>query len=243
MNGNLAYRTSCAVEIEKKRPTFFVLITRFFTFHFSLFLLLFLSLDGFTQPGAEIGVIGGAGYYLGEYNPSRHFKYTEGYFGGLYRLNLNDRFAVRLNAGFSRIDIRHVTLPDDAGTVYPDGFEAHIRDFGLMAEFNFRSFMVPKVEKSSLWSPYVYAGVGYLTGGGQGGWSVPVGVGIKLNVWGPLSCGVEWGCRKLFTDKLDGLEDPWKTGETNFIFNKDWIFVSGLTLTYRFPIDLVCWGY
>lgn len=226
-----------------KRPTFFVLITRFFTFHFSLFLLLFLSLDGFTQPGAEIGMIGGAGYYLGEYNPSRHFNHMGGYFGGLYRLNLNDRFAVRLNAGFSRIDIRNVVLPDNGGMTYPDGFEAHIRDFGLMAEFNFRSFMVPKVEKSSLWSPYIYAGVGYLTGGGQGGMSIPLGVGIKLNVWGPLSCGVEWGCRKLFTDKLDGLEDPWKTGETNFIFNKDWVFVGGLTLTYRFPIDPVCWGY
>ncbi len=227
----------------KKRPTLFVFITRFFTFHFSLFLLLLLSLDGFSQPGAEIGIMGGGGYYLGEYNPSHHFKFTQGYFGGLYRYNLNDRFALRLNAGFSRIDIKNVILPDNHGVIYPTGFKANIRDLNLVGEFNFRSFMVPKVDKSSLWSPYIYAGIGFLSAGDAGSISIPLGVGVKFNLWGPVSCGVEWGCRKLFTDKLDDLEDLWKTGETNFIFNKDWFFVGGVTLTYRFPIDPVCWGY
>lgn len=227
----------------KKRPTLFVFITRFFTFHFSLFLLLLLSLDGFSQPGAEIGIMGGSGYYLGEYNPSHHFKFTQGYFGGLYRYNLNDRFALRLNAGFSRIDIKNVILPDNHGVIYPSGFKANIRDLNLVGEFNFRSFMVPKVDKSSLWSPYIYAGVGFLSAGDAGSISIPLGVGVKFNLWGPVSCGVEWGCRKLFTDKLDDLEDIWETGETNFIFNKDWFFVGGVTLTYRFPVDPVCWGY
>ena len=82
-----------------------------------------------------------------------------------------------------------------------------------------------------------------MSAGDAGSISIPLGLGVKFNLWGPVSCGVEWGCRKLFTDKLDDLEDLWKTGETNFIFNKDWFFVGGVTLTYRFPIDPVCWGY
>lgn len=66
---------------------------------------------------------------------------------------------------------------------------------------------------------------------------------MKFNLYGNLSCGVEWGGRKLFTDKIDGLEDAWETGETNFFFNKDWFFVSGVTLTYRFPMNMECRGY
>lgn len=202
-----------------------------------------LSLNGFCQPGAEIGVIGGGGYYLGEYNPTGHFKYLQSYIGGFYRYNLNDRFAIRLNAGFSKIDVQNVFLPDQQGKRFPTGFQTKVKDFCGLLELNFRSFLVPKIEQSSLWSPYLFAGVGFLGAGEQGGVTIPVGVGVKFNVYRNLSCGVEWSCRKLFTDKLDGLDDPWETGESNFIFNKDWFFVAGITLSYRFPIEPECWGY
>ncbi|MDE5639963.1 MAG: hypothetical protein K2I47_09340 [Odoribacter sp.] len=219
----------------------FAFITRFFIFHFLLFTLLLLSLNGFCQPGAEIGVIGGGGYYIGEYNPSTPFKGMKSYIGGLYRYNLNDRFALRLNAGFSKIGFKDVKWPD--GEPFPQEFNTSVTDICGLIEFNFRSFLVPKTDNSSLWSPYLYMGVGFLTANDEGGISIPVGVGVKLNLCGSLSCGVEWGCRKLFTDKIDGLEDAWETGETNFFFNKDWFFVSGITLTYRFPMNTECRGY
>ncbi len=220
---------------------FFVFIIRFFTFRFSLFLLLLLSLNGFSQPGAEIGVTGGGGYYLGEYNPAGHFKHLKRYLGGFYRYNLNDRFALRLNAGFSKIGVKAVKWPGEES--FPTGFESSVLDISGLIEFNFRSFLVPKTEKSSFWSPYIYTGVGFLGAGEEGGVSIPLGIGVKFNLWGNFACGVEWGGRKLFTDKLDGLEDPWKTGESNFIFNKDWFFVAGITLSYRFPMDPECHGY
>ena len=83
----------------------------------------------------------------------------------------------------------------------------------------------------------------FFTANDEGGIVIPLGVGVKFNLYGNLSCGVEWGGRKLFTDKIDGLEDAWETGETNFFFNKDWFFVSGVTLTYRFPMNMECRGY
>lgn len=220
---------------------FFAFIIRFFTFSCLLFPLLLLSLVGLAQPGAEIGVIGGGGYYFGEYNPSSHFKGMKGYTGGLYRYNLNDRFAIRLNAGFSKVGINGKKWP--GGETFPSEFKASVKDICGMMEFNFRSFMVPKTDKSSLWSPYIFCGLGFFSAGEEGGLSVPLGVGVKFNLYGGLSCGIEWGCRKLFTDKIDGLEDPWETGETNFIYNKDWFFVSGITLTYRFPVNAECRGY
>lgn len=214
-------------------------VTRFFTFLCILFTLLFLSLDGYCQPGGEIGVMGGAGYYLGEYNAG-HFKDNQVYIAGLYRYNLNNRFALRFNAGFSKIDIQDKPLLPNGEVHYPEGFHCTVKDISGMLEFNFRSFMVRKVKESSFWSPYVFAGVGFFKAGDEGSVSIPMGLGIKFNLYRQFSCGVEWGTRKLFTDKVDNLYDPWGTGETNFVFNKDWFFVGGITLTYRFPMNAEC---
>ena len=75
---------------------FFAFVTRFFTFISLFFPLLLLSLDGFCQPEGELGILGGMGYYMGEYNPNRHFDRSQRYLGGFCRYNLNDRFALRL---------------------------------------------------------------------------------------------------------------------------------------------------
>lgn len=222
------------------RYCFLGFLVRFYASVFLVSVFLFLSLSGHSQPGAELGVIAGGGYYLGDYNPAKHFNGTKTYLGGFYRYNLNNRFALRLNAGFSKININNARLPDNAGVSFPDGFQASVKDFSGVVEFNFRSFMVSKVERSSLWSPYIFTGVGFLTTGEGGGVNIPLGVGVKFNVYRQISCGIEWSVRKMFTDKLDGLSDPWGTGETNFIYNKDWFFVAGLTISYRFPTSPEC---
>lgn len=203
------------------------------------FLLLFLSLEGLTQPGGEIGVMGGTGYYLGEYN-LKHFGQRQLYTGVLYRYNFNDRFALRLNAGLSEINVKHKWLSGIKGDGYPEPLVREIYDVDAVVEFNFRSFLVRKTEKSSWWSPYMFCGVGYLGTEEIHTVSIPMGVGVKFNLFRQFSWGVEWGTRKLFTDKIDGVGDPWGTKETNFVYNKDWFFVAGITLTYRFPVEPEC---
>lgn len=220
---------------------FLAFLTRIYIFSFSLFILLSLSLPGFSQPGAEFGIIGGGSYYLGDYNPSKHFNNTQTYLGGFYRYNFNNRFALRFNAGFSKIDLKNVHLMDNAGKVFPTEFHTSVKDISGIVEFNFRSFMVRKVEHSSWWSPYIFTGIGFVGTNEKGGLSVPLGVGVKFNVYRQISCGIEWSTRKMFTDKLDGLSDPWGTGETNFIYNKDWFFVTGITISYRFPMNPECY--
>ena len=219
---------------------FLAFVTRFFTFISLFFPLLLLSLDGFCQPGGEFGDLGGRGYYMGEYNPNRHFDRSQRYLGGFYRYNLNDRFALRLNAGFSKIDIRERPLLSNGETVYPAGFHCTVKDVAAWVEFNFRSFWVQKVKESSWWSPYLFTGVGYLGAGDESSVSIPLGIGVKFNLYRQWSCGIEWSARKLFTDKIDLVYDPWGTGETNFIYNKDWFFVGGITVSYRFPLNPEC---
>lgn len=79
---------------------FLAFVTRFFTLISLLFPLLLLSLDDFCQPGGEFGVLGGAGYYIGEYNPNRHFDQSQRYLGDFYRYNLNDRFSLNPECHF-----------------------------------------------------------------------------------------------------------------------------------------------
>ena len=88
----------------------------------------------------KLGILGGMGYYMGEYNPNRHFDRSQRYLGGFCRYNLNDRFALRLNAGFPKIDIRERSLLSNGETVYPAGFHCTVKDVAAWIEFDFRSF-------------------------------------------------------------------------------------------------------
>lgn len=222
------------------RYTLLLSFLRFFIFRFSFFIFSCLSLNAFSQPGAEIGVIGGVGYYLGDYNPSTHFKDMRRYVGGFYRYNLNDRFAFRVNAGFSKLDVKRGGLLDNAGVAQPEGFTSSVTDISGVVEFNFKSFMVAKTKESSFWAPYLFTGVGFISTEAAGSLTIPLGVGVKFNLYRQFSCGIEWSARKTFSDILDGLDDPWKTGESNFIYNKDWFFVTGITISYRFPTSPEC---
>lgn len=206
-------------------------------------IFLLLSLNGFSQPNGEIGLIGGGAYYLGEYNPNKHFEGVQSYYGGFYRYNLNDRFALRLNFGISRTDVTNNHFLDENGVAYPARFKSSLRDVMGVVEVNFRSFMVPKVDKSSLWAPYLFTGVGFAGSDEDGGVAIPLGLGVKFNLYRQVSVGIEWSARKLFTDKLDGISDQWGIEESNLFFSKDWVFVAGLTVSYRFPYSPECRGY
>lgn len=102
-------------------------------------------------------MIGGPGYCLGEYDAG-YFRHDQVYIAGLYRYNLTDRFALRFNAGFSKIDIQQMPLLPVEEVSYPTDIHCRVRDFSKVMEFDFRSFMVAKVKESLGWSLYILAG-------------------------------------------------------------------------------------
>ena len=73
---------------------------------------------------------------------------------------------------------------------FPREFSTSVRDICGLVEFNFRSFLVPKTDKSSLWSPYLYTGLGFFTANDEGGIVIPLGVGVKFNYM--AICLVGW---------------------------------------------------
>ncbi|MDL2283460.1 hypothetical protein LJB94_02995, partial [Odoribacter sp. OttesenSCG-928-G04] len=83
-------------------------------------------MDVHSQTGFEIGVTGGGSYYIGEYNPSGHFKNVQGYAGGFFRFNLNDRYAIRFSGNFSDIKIKGVQWPGNED--FPTSFNTSVAD-------------------------------------------------------------------------------------------------------------------
>ena len=64
--------------------------------------------------------------------------------------------------------------------------------------------------------------------------SIPFGVGIKFNFSGNLGLGIEWGMRKTYTDKIDGLREKYDDGyQLSNTQNNDWYSIIGLTLNYK----------
>jgi hypothetical protein len=76
----------------------------------------------------------------------------------------------------------------------------------------------------------------------------PFGIGFKYTLGQRLGIGIEYQMRKLFSDKLDNLDDPLAYEKTNadgtieeitytdMIHNNDWSGYLGIHLTYKIYI-------
>ncbi len=202
--------------------------------------LLFISSFVNAQSDSEMGVIGGAAYYLGDINMSRHFYRSSPALGVIYKKNFTDRYALRINALFTELSGRDSDFSNEVQKLRDHSFESKLMDVAAGFEFNFKPFWLPRQAGTYGWTPYVYAGLGYTVAKSDSGLNIPLGAGLKFLLKGNIICGVEWCFRKTFTDKLDYLADPWNAGEKNVIINNDWYSYFGLTLTYRFPADKAC---
>jgi hypothetical protein len=192
----------------------------------------------YSQRNANIGVFAGTSYYMGDINPGRQVYRPALSFGGLYRYNLNARYALRASVYYAQLsgsdldfpEINHPDRPSD-----PASFHTSLLDFALQAEFNF----LPYTPNNGIWaySPYIsagFAGAMILSSdaGAVNHLSFPFGMGIKVNITKRIAGGAEWSFRKTFNDRVDGLENP--SGTSSIIHNNDWYSFLGIFITYKF---------
>lgn len=181
----------------------------------------------------EIGVFGGASYYIGDLNPRRHFIPSHPAFGAFFRYTTNYRYAFRVGANYG------VVSASDAASKEPDqlernlNFRSKIYDAHAIAEFNFLDYRIgndkhyftlflfaglgacymnPEVSRNG---NYVYV-QGQKTEGQKKSYSkiqmtLPFGIGFKWNVSSNCGLGFEWGPRKMFTDYLDDVSGSYYT--------------------------------
>ncbi|HEY4798149.1 MAG TPA: DUF6089 family protein [Bacteroidia bacterium] len=186
-----------------------------------------------SPASSELGIFLGGSYYLGDLNPGGHFnRFTRPAAGGLYRMNFNPRFSAKAVASFGTIEGDDAYSTNENRRNRNLNFKSRINEFAVEGEFNFLPYTTGN-KKTSLASPYIFWGIavfhfdplGYyqnrwiplqpLGTEGQGTtfssqkpysltqFSIPFGVGLKINTAKRVGINFEWGLRKTFTDYLD----------------------------------------
>jgi hypothetical protein len=193
-----------------------------------LILILAFTVKSYSQQQtADIGVfVGGAipitdlsKTYIGQ---SINFDY-----GGFYRYNFNSRYGLRINALYGTVGAAG-DIPNWPNQI----FSKKVIDLSAMFEVNYLDFLLG-VEKWKF-SPYVHYGLGLMFYPGEISPSIIIGTGAKYALSKSWGLGAEVSSRKLTTDGLDNLTDPYQLNANDAFHNNDWVIYFGGTVTYKF---------
>ncbi len=146
--------------------------------------------------------------------------------------------AASLSYGTLKGDSRKVN------TYYPEWqqpmkFSHKMADLGIRYEYNFWPYGTGlDYRGAKRVTPFVFLGVGgsYVDASQKKVFAanIPIGVGVKYKVATRLNLGVEWAMHFTFSDKLDGVVDPYLIKSTGAFKNRDCFSALQLTLTYSF---------
>jgi hypothetical protein len=211
---------------------------KFFSFFAILPLCVFVltSFNVSAQKNSDIGLFAGTSYYMGDLNSAVHYAAPSFAVGPIYRYNFNERNSIRGHAfyhGLSGSD------PDYSGYISAGqrtDFATKFVDLGLDFEFNWKPYKTAYRKTKS--SPYVFVGLGYglmvvPAPNVKSHFTMPFGLGYKINVGRWLSAGAELSSRKTFSDLVDGVSNPPLDAAITFFGNRDWYFFTGVFVTYK----------
>jgi hypothetical protein len=180
----------------------------------------------------ELGLTGGAMYYIGDLNPTKHYPRDTKLGGGLlFRHNMNDRFAFRLQALYGTLQAYDSDSNDSLAVLRNLHFRTRLFEAAGLLEINFFKYR-SREKDSRKWTPFLFAGLAYFRANpkaqlddtwyalqplgteGQGTSvrntdaykvdqiAIPFGMGFKFN-FGRLDMQLEWGLRRTYTDYID----------------------------------------
>ena len=160
------------------------------------------------EVGPAIGITG----YLGDVNTSNMYKMPRVAGGGIFRYNMNTRFAIKGNLLYVGLagDSKNIESKFPFDAQY--SFSSHVIDLGAQFEFNFFHFGEgARYKNYKRITPYMLAGLGAevaITGGKANfGMVLPLGVGVRYRLKPRLNLGFEFTMRKAFSDRIDGISD------------------------------------
>lgn len=183
------------------------------------------------KTSTEIGVYGGGSYYIGDLNPNKHFVNSEPGFGLVYRYNLSTRHSVRATAFYGNVYGDDAEGKTEAQVNRNLNFKSSIMELAVGYEINLFKYRIKDMRYPI--SPYFFYQMAYtrinpmttyngndialqaLGTEGQGTsastkrnyslnqFTIPLGLGIKMNLAKWVAASFEYGIRKTFTDYLD----------------------------------------
>ena len=181
---------------------------------------------------SELGITGGVMYYIGDINPTRHYpRYTHLAGGLMFRYNIDQRFAFRVQALYGNLEAYDSNSSDTLQQIRNLGFRTSMFEVSGLLEINFFKYR-GLTKDSKLWTPFVFGGLAYFhvnpqnqlgdtwydlqplgtegQGTANGGapyaldhFSIPFGVGMKIAITQKLDLQLEWGMRRSNTDYVD----------------------------------------
>ena len=222
-----------------------------------MLLLSLFSMPVIAQKTAEVGIMIGRSYYLGEINPKTHWGKGVGSFayGALFRYNLNDRYSLKLGLNRAKLEAEDAEQEFLFNRARNANFSTKLTELSTTIEFNFLPYKLGDRDKP--FSPYLFTGFSYYwynpsttvdgsdvvteeSGDGRG-LAFAFGPGIKLNLGRKMSLNFEWGFRKTFTDDIDGLPNlQGEFLEQGKDYNNDWYAIMGFMLTYKITDEGPC---
>jgi len=202
--------------------------------------------QGFSL-NSEAGIFAGASYYLGNINPRGQFYHPGVAIGVLFKHNLTEHHVLRVNFCYGQLKGDDLDFKNEYQQKRASSFETSLMDCHVGYEFNFLPYIINRKKKSQ--TPYIFAGVGYsliLTSStrmANDHLTIPFGVGYKYRFNEKVAVGCEWGLRKAFSDKLDGVMSPGYDGSNTPFHNTDWYSFAGVFVTIKvFEKEFVCPG-
>ena len=211
--------------------------------------MLFLFSNKFKAQHAEIGVLFGTSYYVGELNPSNPFiNKINPAIGVLYRKNLNKRYALRYGLNYGLLAADDNYNKTEWNKIRNLSFSTSILEVSGLLEFNFLPYQINNYNTSPF-TPFVFIGAAVFrvapevknnsintTSKSKSiiAPSIPFGVGVKFDFIRNIGLNIEWGVRKTFTDEIDGLPNTSANGyQISNSNNKDLYSFAGITLNYK----------
>jgi hypothetical protein len=200
-----------------------------------IFIFLLFPILLYSQRKSDLGLSIGAAYYMGDINPVLPF-YSPGIdLGIIYRYNFNVRYVLKLEANYMRLGANDADFTDNFQIARNQSFSAPVYDFAAQFEFNFLPLKF--VARKFKFSPFFSSGIAtqLMKSGATIKYSFvfPFAVGIRSTVGKNWSVGFQWNQRKMFNDKLDGVENLVTDDVKSIMHNNDWYSFANVFVTYK----------
>ncbi len=114
------------------------------------------QIQGYSQKGYELGVLGGVSYYTGDINPNYSLKTPGPSLGFISRYNFNTRTSIRFDMGAGRLIGKDKFSENPFQKARNLSFRTDYIDASLDLEFNFFNYV--HGSRNQYFTPYIFGG-------------------------------------------------------------------------------------
>ena len=171
----------------------------------------------------ELGAMAGPSFYMGDANLNGFYKNVTMAGGLMGRYNINPRMALKFALGYGSVK----GIARKGKNWFPMEwdkeweFNNSLVDLGCQYELSFWGYGTGNSYKGhKRLTPYIQLGLGFTYCNDALTMNIPIGFGIKYKFRPRWNVGIDWSMRFSMSDKLDGIEDPYRT-QSGFLKNKD----------------------